>query len=70
MQIIQTLAERAKKSIPKDQFTVDQWIEQYNRHLALLILEECHLALNPMIRDMISRGQAMDLIRQHFGVEE
>ena len=35
-----------------------------------LIVRECGVALRPMLRDMISRGQAWDLIRQHFGVEE
>jgi len=34
-----------------------------------LIIQECQIALNPMLRDMISRGQAYDLIKQHFGVE-
>ena len=34
-----------------------------------LVVEECCGALNPVLRDMISRGQACELIRQHFGVE-
>jgi hypothetical protein len=37
---------------------------------AELIIEECGVALSPMLRDMVSRGQAYDLIKQHFGVEE
>ena len=37
---------------------------------AELIVKECYVALSPMLRDMISRGQAYDLIKQHFGVEE
>lgn len=36
---------------------------------AALIIEECGVALSPMLRDMVSRGQAYDLIKQHFGVE-
>lgn len=36
---------------------------------AELIVEDACRALNPMLRDMISRGQAVDLIKQHFGVE-
>jgi len=36
---------------------------------AELIVKECGVALNPMLRDMVSRGQAYDLIKQHFGVE-
>ena len=37
--------------------------------LAELIVKDCGVALSPMLRDMISRGQAYDLIKQHFGVE-
>jgi hypothetical protein len=37
---------------------------------AELIVRECGVALNPMLRNMVSRGQAYDLIKQHFGVEE
>lgn len=36
---------------------------------AELIVKECGVALSPMLRDMISRGQAYDLIKRHFGVE-
>ncbi len=37
---------------------------------AQLIVRECGVALSPMLRDMISRGQAVELIKKHFGVEE
>ena len=33
-----------------------------------VILEECGTALNPMLRDMVSRGRAAELIKEHFGV--
>jgi hypothetical protein len=37
-----------------------------------LIVKECEVALKPpiQVRDVISRGQAYNLIKQHFGVEE
>ena len=35
---------------------------------AELIVRECCRALNPMLRDMISRGQGVDLIKLHFGM--
>ena len=35
---------------------------------AELIIRECCIALNPMLRDMISRGQGVDLIKLHFGM--
>ena len=36
---------------------------------AELIVQECCQALHPILRDMISRGQGVDLIKKHFGVE-
>ena len=40
------------------------------KKFAELIVRECGVALSPMLRDMVSRGQAFDLIKQHFGIEE
>ena len=37
---------------------------------AELIVNECGVALSPMLRDMISRGQAYELIKEHFGGKE
>ena len=36
--------------------------------LADLIIQDCYVALFPALRDMISRGQAYDMIKQHFNV--
>ena len=36
---------------------------------AELIVLDCYVALFPALRDMISRGQAYDMIKQHFGVD-
>jgi len=38
---------------------------------AELIIEECGVALRPpvQVRDVISRGQAHDLIKKHFGID-
>ena len=49
---------------------VDQYLPLWNAKFAELIIKECGVALSPMLRDMVSRGQAYDLIKQHFGVEE
>ena len=50
----------------------DKWDtqEEFIERFAELILLECNMALQPYLRDMISRGQACDLINKHFGVEE
>ena len=37
---------------------------------AELVIKDSCAALNPMLRDMISRGKGVDLIKKHFGVEE
>jgi len=42
----------------------------YDQKLADLIIQECSIALKPMLRDMISRGHAVDSIKNHFGGEE
>ena len=36
--------------------------------LADLIIQDCYVALFPALRDMISRGQAYDMIKQHFNL--
>ena len=50
------------------------WDDQTNlldtENFAELIVKECGVALSPMLRNMVSRGQAYDLIKQHFGVDE
>jgi hypothetical protein len=38
--------------------------------LTELMVQECYVALFPALRDMISRGQAYNLIKEHFGVEK
>lgn len=50
----------------------DSWEEQteFIERFAELIIKECGVALSPMLRDMISRGKAVDLINKHFGVED
>ena len=45
-------------------------VREIRKKFAELIVAECGVALSPMLRDMISRGQAYNLIKQHFGVEE
>ena len=47
----------------------EKWMNEWFEKFAELIVQECGVALSPMLRDMVSRGQAYDLIKQHFGVE-
>ena len=64
---IKELAEQAGMFIVDDEFsTYGKFAEKF----AELIVAECCVALHPMLRDMISRSQGVDLIVKHFRGEE
>ena len=72
---IKELCEHAKVYATEctKHFTGDEpvvWMDYYTEKFAELIVKECGVALSPMLRDMVSRGQAFDLIKEHFGVEK
>jgi len=62
---IQALIEQVGTDVSGKWISVDD-----AEKLTELMVQECGVALAPMLRDMISRGQAYRLIKQHFGVEE
>lgn len=43
-----------------------KFMEEYTE----MIIEECRKALHTELRDMVSRGQAFDLIKKHFGIKD
>ena len=47
---------------------VDGQLHFDTEKFAELIVRECCIALNPMLRDMISRSQGVDMIKLHFGM--
>ena len=51
-----------------DMFGVGHWDMPECKKFAELVVRECCIALNPMLRDMISRGQGVDMIKLHFGM--
>jgi hypothetical protein len=44
--------------------------KQYFEKTVELFIRECETALSPMLRDMISRGQAIEAIRRHFELDK
>ena len=62
---IQALIEQVGTDVSGKWISVDD-----AEKLTELMVRECYVALHPMLRDMISRGQAYDMIRQHFGVDK
>ena len=57
--------ERLKHELASDVIFYDM----FNQRLSELVVQACGIALRPMLRDMISRGQGVDLIKEHFGVK-
>ena len=66
---IRDLAEQAMVTLPAIEGSLSHTYFDKEK-FAELIVKECGVALSLMLRDMVSRGQAYDLIKQHFGVEE
>lgn len=59
------------EAVPETWTTLNvQQLSRLKDKFAELIVRECAYALNPMLRDMISRGQGVHMIYKHFGVEE
>ncbi len=56
------LISRAGTDVSQKWISIDQ-----AERLIDLVVAECCGALTPALRDMISRGQAVDLIQRHFG---
>ena len=67
--LIDKLTEQAQKYADDWGKGESVWTDLFDSKFAELIVKECAKALNPMLRDMISRGEAVDLILKHFGVE-
>ena len=66
---IKKLSNQAYDELVNETGNIVVFDEDFQQRFAQLIVKECGVALSPMLRDMVSRGQAYDLIKQHFGVE-
>ena len=64
---IRELAEQALNEYSATYHNEAKIPEAYLKKFAELIVGECGVALSPMLREMVSRGHAYELIRQHFG---
>ena len=65
---IKLLAEQASHQSPDGYPVTIPYSKDFAEKFAELIVRECCQALNPMLRDMISRGQGVDMIKLHFGM--
>jgi hypothetical protein len=63
------LGQALDQAVPETWTTLShEQITKLSQVFAELIIRECCIALNPMLRDMISRGQGVDMIKLHFGM--
>ena len=63
---IKELAEQASKDNTDGYPVTLEYTNKFAEKFAELIIAECCVALHPMLRDMISRTQGVDLIVKHF----
>lgn len=71
---IKKLADKLWRVHPTDidKMGLSTRIEFYEVELtkfAEMIIKECQVALHPQLRSMISRTEAYNLIKEHFGIE-
>jgi hypothetical protein len=65
---IKELAEQAtcfKEGLTEGLYDIEIFDKE---KFAELLIRQCCIVLNPMLRDMISRGQGVELIKLHFGM--
>ena len=58
--------ERIKELAIEAGYDMDMDMQQHQK-FAEAVIRECCIALQPALRDMISRGQGRELILEHFG---
>jgi hypothetical protein len=63
---IRQLTDEATTYIEPTSDSGEGWVFDKEK-FAEAIIRECCIALQPALRDMISRGQGRELILQHFG---
>jgi hypothetical protein len=67
---IKELAEQAKASVPAG-LLVNEWIDEYNRIFAELIVSECALVANEHVEEAegVHLGVGR-ILKNHFGIDD
>jgi hypothetical protein len=66
--LIKTLSEQARNSIPKDVYGPMDWVDQYNETLTKLIINECIKICEQGTDTQTTSSGAAILIKQHFEI--
>lgn len=64
--LIKTLSEQARNSVPKDTYDTATWIAQYNETLTKLIINECVKICEQGKDTQTTSSGAAIMIKQHF----
>ena len=65
---IQQLANQAKETVPKGILGVNEWVEQYNKIFAELIINECADLFKLVHTDEQYQRRIDKTILKHFGL--
>ena len=66
--LIKTLSDQARNSIPKDVFGPTEWIEKYNENLTELIITECVKICEQGTDTQTTSSGAATMIKQRFEI--
>ena len=67
---IKLLAEQAKASVPAG-LLVNEWIDEYNRIFAELIVSECALVANEIVEEYEGVNYGVGrILKNHFGIND
>ena len=67
---IKLLAEQAKASVPAG-LLVNEWIDEYNRIFAELIVQECALVANEIVEEYEGVNYGVGrILKNHFGIDD
>jgi hypothetical protein len=66
--LIKTLSEQARNSVPKDTYDTATWIARYNEKLTELIINECVKVCEQGIDTQTTSSGAATMIKQHFEI--
>lgn len=68
--LIKSLSDKARTSIPEGVYGPEVWIEQYNEKLTELVIKECiNICEQGTLTQTTSAGAA-SMIAQHFGLTQ
>jgi len=64
--LIKTLSDQARNSIPEDMYGPLEWIDRYNEKLTELIINECVKICEHGTDTQTTSSGAATMIKQHF----